>query len=98
MKSATCKREGLDALSDFAISARGSALLLKAISRNGGTPVWRARKAAEAREIIALAEMAPSGRLSIEQIDLSEELRVVCTLGVPTPRRGHDGQVHVATG
>jgi hypothetical protein len=29
---------------------------------------------------------------------LSEELRVIFTLGVPAPRRSADGQVHVATG
>src|SRR5262249_15017912 len=59
---------------------------------------WRTRKRAEARELVALAEIAPPARMRIDYLDLADELRLGCRLGVPAAVRGADGTVRVTSG
>jgi hypothetical protein len=91
---------GLDTLSEMPLSPRGQAALAAATasakSDHRGSALWRARKLAEARGLIALAELAPAGRMRVEYLDLSDELRAVCRLGVPAAWRAPDGEVRIA--
>ena len=87
---------GLDMLGELGLSSRGQRAFDVALASNRGAAVWRSRKVVEARELIALAELAPAGRMRIEYLDLADELRAVCRLGVPAAWRGVDGAVHTA--
>jgi hypothetical protein len=39
-----------------------------------GAPHWRARKLIEARELLALAQIAPPGRLRVDYLELADDL------------------------
>jgi hypothetical protein len=60
-------------------------LLDRAASISGGSKVWRARKLAEARDLIALAQIAP--RMRVIDLDLREALRAMIRLRVPVATR-----------
>ena len=62
-------------------------LLDSAAVANGGDTSWRSRKLAEARMLLALSQIAPTGRLIILAIDLCESLRVLIQMMVPVARR-----------
>ncbi len=85
--SAAHGEEGLRALPGVKLNPRNQRLLDLATAANGGDPAWRLRKLAEARDLLALAQIAPPGRLEVQMIDLREHLRALAVLGVPVPCR-----------
>jgi hypothetical protein len=74
---------GLAALGDVELSPLQQRMLDRAASLNGGSRAWQARKLAEARDLLALARIAP--RLRIDFIDLETDLRAMLHLQVPVP-------------
>jgi hypothetical protein len=93
---------GLDMLSEAPLSPRGRAALDAAAFGNRGAAHWRARKLIEARELLALAEIAPTGRMRIDYLDLADDLRTVCKLEVPVAVQAAEaadsGSVRIARG
>jgi hypothetical protein len=88
---------GLHCLSGVPLSPKSEAFLAAELREMSGHPVWRARKRAEARELLALAQIAPPGRMSVEALSLSEHLRALILLRVPVPCRPEpDGPLQVA--
>jgi hypothetical protein len=72
-------------------------MLAQALARCGGDPAWRARKEAEAGDLLRLAQIAPPGRLRVDALDLRENLRAVLFMRVPVPcRPDADNQLTVA--
>jgi hypothetical protein len=86
---------GLVALSEVALSVANQRVLDEAVQRAGGPPVWRCRKQAEARDLLALTQLAP--RLKVGWVELGEDLRALLYLRVPVPcRPGGAGELVVA--
>jgi len=85
--SAARGRVGLRSLPTVRLSPRNERLLDQASRANGGDAAWRARKLAEARDLLALAQIAPPGRLEVQMVDLRERLRALLLLRVPVPCR-----------
>lgn len=78
---------GLSSLGSRAL-APANAAWHEALSMSArGSSVWRARKAAEMHDLIALTELAPPGRLRIEELDPTQALRAMLLLRVPVPVR-----------
>ena len=71
---------------------------LDAVARDAGGPLpWRMRKQVEARDLLALDEIAPPGRMRIDLIDPAEALRVLLLLAVPVPLQpAEDGALRLA--
>jgi hypothetical protein len=78
---------GLDSLALVTLNERNQGLWDEALAANGGDPAWRTRKAAEARDLLALSQIAPPGRFQVVGIDLAVCLRALLWLRVPTPCR-----------
>jgi hypothetical protein len=76
---------GLAGLPEVRLSAEHQRMLDEAVGRAGGPPVWRRRKQAEARDLLALAQLAP--RLKVGWIDLGVDLRALLFLRSPVPCR-----------
>jgi hypothetical protein len=76
---------GLAALAAVTLSAENQRVLEGAMHVAGGPPVWRCRKQAEARDLLALAQVAP--RLKVGWVDLAADLRALLFLRVPVPCR-----------
>jgi len=91
---------GLDMLAETPLAQRAQAALDAAAATNRGAPHWRARKLIEARELLALAEIAPPGRMRVEYLDLADDLRAVCALDVPVAVAALEdvGSVRIARG
>lgn len=79
-------RAGLTGLGDVELLPAHRGVLSACAEQAGGTPAWRARKRAEARDLFALMTMAP-WRLRLRGIDLRETLRAMFLLSVPVPCR-----------
>ena len=79
-------RTGLTGLGDVELLPTHQGLLSTCAEQAGGTPAWRARKRAEARDLFALMAMAP-WRLRLRGVDLRETLRAMFVLSVPVPCR-----------
>jgi len=77
---------GLAALGEVKLSPAAEQRLAHVRATAGGPAAWRLRKAAEARDLFALAEI--SGRLEIEWFDASTDLRMAVLLRAPVPVRG----------
>ncbi len=78
--------KGLSGLEGVPLGFNQERFLEAAAAGSGGSPAWRNRKWAEARELLALSRVAPK-RMNVEQLDLSEALRAVIRLRVPVPTR-----------
>ena len=78
---------GLRALPTVRLNERNQRLLDRAARANGGDAAWRARKLAETRDLLALAQIAPPGRLEVQMADLRESLRAMMLMRVPVPCR-----------
>ncbi len=74
---------GLAALGDVALTADNQRLLDEAAATSAGPPAWRQRKHAEARDLLALTQLA--GRFKVMGLDLREALRAMLWLQVPVP-------------
>jgi len=77
---------GLSGLEGVPLGFNRERFLEAAAAGSGGSPAWRHRKRAEARELLALSRLAPK-RMNVEQLDLSESLRAVIHLRAPVPAR-----------
>lgn len=75
--------DGLLALGEVELNGANRGLLEAAMSTCGGSRVWRHRKRAEARDLLALSQLAP--RFVVQTLDLRESLRAVALLRVPVP-------------
>lgn len=95
--SSPCPPQGLVGLGEVVLNGRNQHLLEQAAAASGGDAAWRARKRAEARELLALSQIAPPGRLKVERLDMRESLRAMLLMRVPVPcRPGEDGELRVA--
>ncbi len=91
------KRVGLGSLPEVELPETMQKRLVEALGRSTGDPVWKERKRAEARDLFALAHLAPAGRLEVDFLDLREAVRAVVRLDVPVSTRPQpDGPVAVA--
>src|SRR5437588_7146219 len=75
--------EGLRALSATTLNEHNRRLLEQAVLTAGGAPPWQRRKRAEARDLLALSQLA--SRLTVQLLDLREALRALLLLRVPVP-------------
>ncbi len=76
---------GLAALGEMELTGKNLLRLEEALRECGGPPVWRSRKEAEARELLALSELSPI--FTVQMLDLRETLRAQTELRVPVPLR-----------
>jgi len=74
---------GLWALDKVALSVGNQQLLDWCAARCGGSRSWRHRKWAEARDLLALSQIAP--RFKVREMDLRETFRALALLRVPVP-------------
>lgn len=65
------------------LTPQHQSLLDHAAGLCGGPPEWRNRKIAEAHDALALAQIA--NRMSVAQLDLFNDLRILIQLRVPVP-------------
>jgi hypothetical protein len=85
----------LAALAKVTLTAENQRVLDEAMKGAGGPPEWRCRKQAEARDLLALAQIAP--RFKVGWIDLAAALRALLFLRVPVPcRPGAAGELVIA--
>ena len=97
VKKAEIPHGGLTALNKVTLSDRNQKILEKALSSCGGATAWKKRKQAEARDLLALAQV--SGRMSVKEIDISATLRAVVYLEVPVPQLiDGQGELKIAEG
>ncbi len=88
-------RADLLSLGQIELDTRHSALLDQARALCHGPAHWQRRKLAEAKELLAMAQL--SGRLFIHWLDLCQAFRVLLTMRTPVPcRPGPDGALRVA--
>ena len=84
------KPAGLQALAEVSLSSDRRRMLEAALDVSGGSTEWRCRKLAEAKELLALSQIAPD-RLRVQRLDLSEALRAELLMRAPVPRRLEGG-------
>ena len=60
-------------------------LLVRGEIESRGDPAWRARKHAEARDLLGLSQIAANDRLRVVDLDLTEELRALVEMDVTVP-------------
>jgi hypothetical protein len=113
MKNLTTKKEavqqgntkaiskGLAALGEVPLSEENFFRFEEAKRECGGPIVWRKRKEAEARDLLALSEISP--HFNVQMLDLRETLRATTEMRVPVPLRpDEDGKLrtgnHVVLG
>jgi hypothetical protein len=71
----------------------------RAAESAGGGGGWLSRKKSEARKLLALAQIAGSGRMDVLSLDLVDDLRAMISLTVPVPMTPDaDGAIRVAPG
>jgi hypothetical protein len=92
-KPATGPAVGLNALPRVVLDQRNQRLLDEAVHASGGDPAWRARKAAEARDLLALSQIAPPGRLRVVLLELRVALRALLWMRVKLPCRPKEDNV-----
>lgn len=76
---------GLRDLAQVELAARYHELLEGARDQATGHRVWRERRLAEARELLALATVAP--RMEVKDLNLGDDLRALVRLQMPVPCR-----------
>ena len=85
---------GLSALDKVALSPGHQRMLDAAAAACSGPRWWRTRKWAEARDLLALSQIAP--RFRVLDLDMRETLRVRAAMRVTVPcRPGADGQLRI---
>lgn len=82
---------GLDRLSSVALNDAHQHAWKMASSISLGSPRWKERKLAELRDVLALSQIAPPGRLTVEGIEPFVDLCLKLRLAVPVPCMPHDG-------
>jgi hypothetical protein len=95
--SASRNLQGLSALAHATLNERNRHMLDNALRTNGGDPAWRARKREEARDLLALSQIAPPQRLTVQMLDMRMSLRALLKMQVPVPcRPDGDNELYVA--
>jgi len=90
---------GLANLDQVELTGPYRALYDHAVETAGGQGGWLSRKKFEARKLLALAQIAGSGRMDVRILDLVDDLRAVIGLTVPVPLTPDaDGALRVANG
>jgi len=84
---------GLSTLHAVPLPAERAKLLSNLEATSQGSPVWRARKRAEARDLLALEAIAP--RVTVLAIELSTELLAIVRIKVPVPCMPAHGELVV---
>jgi hypothetical protein len=84
-------------LSQVELNPASRSRLNEVLATSGGDSTWRARKAAEATELLALAQVAPA-RIAVFQLDLTSSFRTVIALNVPVPCRIGDEDLTIESG
>lgn len=79
--AAAKRRPVLAELDQVVLKSELQEMLDEAYEDCGGAPVWRGRKRAEARELVALSQVA--SRITVEQLDLRDALRAVIHIRTP---------------
>ena len=79
---------GVGALDKVQLSKWHERMLDRAMAGCNGPAAWRNRKRAEARDLLALAQI--SGRMTVGEIDLGESLRALVRIRVPVPLEPDD--------
>jgi hypothetical protein len=85
VKKPTIPAGGLAALHEVELTKARQSKLDALMAEARGQPVWKRRKGAEARELLALEQIAP--RMHIDYLDLTEALRAVVFLRTPVAGR-----------
>lgn len=86
---------GLWSLASLPLTESNQKLLDRAAVSAGGPAPWRYRKLKDARDILALEQLAPETRLKVLALDLRESLRVWLLMRVPVPCRVGDADLVV---
>ncbi len=76
---------GFDQLDQVTLDARHRRLLAAAEERSVGPTHWRARKSRETRNALALAQIAPGGRILILDLDMTEHIELDMHMKVTVP-------------
>lgn len=85
-------------LNQIELNPASRARFEEALSASSGDPTWRARKSAEARELLALVQVAPQ-RIRLLEIDLKSNFRAIIALNVPVACwTGAEQDVAIASG
>lgn len=79
---------GLAALHEVLLTKENESRLQALMAEARGPAVWKRRKQAEARELLALSQIAP--RMHLDHLDLTEALRTVIFLRTPVAGRPKD--------
>lgn len=79
------ERVGLSTLARRALSGENARWHARLADEARGDGPWRARKAAEVHDLLALGEIAPIGRIRIEELDARTSLRALVLVRVPVP-------------
>ena len=88
-------RDGLSALNEVQLDEHHRRILELARATRGGPAAWRHRKLAEVSDLAALSQI--SGRLRIEWLDVSVDLRAVVEMRVTVPcLRSQDAELEIA--
>jgi hypothetical protein len=88
---------GLGDLPKVSLTPDQQHYLDRAHANSAGPTSWRCRKLAEAKDLMALCQIAPPGRLRVVRLDLRQNLRTTVRLAVPVPcRPTPDGQLRIA--
>jgi hypothetical protein len=86
-------------LAEVTLSPAHAQMLEGAQAGARGPEPWKARKRSEARQLLALAQLAGGNRMQVLGLDLSEDLRAAIRLDAPVALRpGPDGALNVARG
>jgi hypothetical protein len=95
--SANRPSPGLRGLDRVTLSVPNQRMLDAVSGANGGDPAWRVRKRHEARDLLALSQIAPPDRLAVQMLDLRTRLRARLKIKVPVAcRPDGTGDLHVA--
>jgi len=92
-------RPGLASLDEIPLSTFNQRRLEEASTDMQGVAPWRDRKKSEARQLLALEQLAGSSRMRVMSLDIDQDLRAAVWLDVPvamTP--APDGSLKVARG
>ena len=90
---------GLANLDQVELTGQYRVLYDHATESAGGRGGWFSRKKFEAQKLLALAQIAGSGRMDVLMLDLIDDLRAVIRLTVPVPLTpAAAGALRVATG
>ena len=81
--TATPRPPGLGSLDRITLTPANEHMLAVAASSMQGVDPWPARKMSEARQLLALGQLAGSKRMQVRELDLEQDLRATVWFDVP---------------